>query len=382
VAAAEPSAPVRTLQGLSRWPLAVSPMAGGPSTAELVIAVAAAGAFGFLAGGYKTARALADEMSAVRSAGVGSFGVNVFVPGRPAADPAELAAYVASLAAEADALGATLGAPAWDDDAYVEKLGVLLADPPALVSFTFGCPDEEVVRSLQTAGALVAVTITTPEEAAVALRAGVDSLCLQGAEAGAHRGSFANDDRPDQDRPVRALLAAVRRRTLVPLIAAGGVAGPDDVVALRAAGAAMVQAGTAFLRCPESGAHPVYKQALAEARSAGTDGAGAGGPVSARCSAGLGGATGVTRAYSGRRARCIVNEMMRAHTGAPAAYPEINNATRPLRAAAAAVGDSGHMSIYAGTGFRAAEAVPAEQVVARLVSGLARRGGVAARVAP
>jgi nitronate monooxygenase len=329
-------------------------MAGGPSTVGLVVAVAGAGAFAFLAGGYKTAPGLTEEMAAVRDAGVASFGVNVFVPGRPTAEGAALARYLASLEPEATALGTALGGADWDDDAYADKLDVLLAEPPAMVSFTFGSPEPDVVRSLQAAGARVAVTVTTPEEASVALRVGPDCLCLQGAEAGAHRGSFANDDRPDQDRPVRALLAAVRRRTRIPLIAAGGVAGPTDVVRLLAGGAAMVQAGTAFLRCAESGTHPVHKDALADPAST---------------------VTGVTRAYSGRRARGVVNAMMRDHHDVPAAYPEINNATRPLRAAAAAAADAGHMSLYAGTGFRSAAAVPAAEVVAWLASGLGHEGG-------
>ena len=83
-------------------------------------------------------------------------------------------------------------------------------------------------------------------------------------------------------------------------------------------GATLVQAGTAFLRCPESGAHPLAKAALADPSF---------------------GSTAVTRAFSGRRARALVNAMVRDHPDAPAAYPEINNATRPLRAAAAAAGD-------------------------------------------
>jgi nitronate monooxygenase len=355
VDATDPTVSGRTLGDLSRWPLAVSPMAGGPSTVELVVAVARAGAFGFLAGGYRTAQALAEDMAAVRSAGVASFGVNVFVPGNPAEDPRALAAYVAALEPEAAALGTALGKPQWDDDGYDDKVAVLVSQPPALVSFTFGCPDAEVVRSLRAGGALVAVTVTTPEEATRALGVGPDCLCLQGSEAGAHRGSFTNDERPDQDRPVRALLAAVRRRTRVPLIAAGGVSGPADVARLLAGGATMVQAGTAFLRCPESGAHPVYKEALAAAVPSGV--------------------TAVTRAYSGRRARGVVNTMLRAHPGAPAAYPEINNATRPLRAAAAAAGDPEHMSIYAGTGFGASPADPAAAVVARLVSAVGTETG-------
>ncbi len=342
---------MRRWRELARWPLTVAPMAGGPSTPELVAAGAGAGAFGFLAGGYKTAAALADDMAAVVAAGIDAFGVNVFVPGAPTAMPDRLAAYVAELEPVASGLGVTVGEASWDEDGYADKVEVLLAAPPAAVSFSFGLPDVGVVRSLQEAGSAVVLTVTTPEEAARALRVAPDALCLQGAEAGAHRGSLANDDRPDQDRPVRALLAAVRRHTLVPLVAAGGVGGPDDVADLVARGADLVQAGTAFLRCPESGAPPALKDALA---APGFD------------------TTACTRAFSGRRARALVNTMLRDHPGAPAAYPEINNATRPLRAAAARSGDPQHMSLYAGTAFRQAEARPAAEVVERLVSGLRR----------
>ena len=324
-------------------------MAGGPTTVELVVAAADAGALGFLAGAYKPAVGLADDMAAIRAAGVDTFGVNVFVPGRPTTEPDRLAAYIASLRPVATALRATPDAPSWDDDDYGAKLEALVARPPAVVSFTFGIPETEVVRALQTAGSLVFLTVTTPEEAAQGLRAGPDALCLQGAEAGAHRGSLHNDDRPDQDRPVRALLAAVRRHTTVPLIAAGGVGTPADVSDLLARGADLVQAGTAFVRCPESGAPPAYKDALGDSSFT---------------------RTAVTRAFSGRRARALVNAMLVDHPGAPAAYPEINNATRPLRAAAARAGDVQHMSLYAGVAFRHAEARPAGEVVERLVSGL------------
>jgi len=324
-------------------------MAGGPTTVALVTAAARAGAFGFLAGGYKTAEGMAGEMADVRAAGVSSFGVNVFVPGRPATDLERVDAYVASLAAEVAALGVAPGEPTWDDDDYARKLELLLADPPAAVSFTFGIPDTEVVRSLQAAGTLVVLTASTSEEAAAALRSGPDALCVQGCEAGAHRASLTNDDRPDADRPVRALLAAVRRRTLVPLIAAGGVGGPSDVIDLLIRGASLVQAGTAFLRCPESGAAQAQKDGLV---AAGFE------------------ATAVTRAFSGRRARALLNAMVREHRDAPPAYPEVNNATRPLRAAAAKVGDAEHMSLYAGTAFRQAEERPAGEVVEWLVSGL------------
>jgi nitronate monooxygenase len=340
------------LSALSRLPLAVAPMAGGPSTVELVVAAGRAGAVGVLAGGYKTADALAAEMASARDARCPAFGVNLFVPGSPTAEPEALAAYLADLEREAGELGATLGDATWDDDDYEDKMEAVLAAPPPMVSFTFGLPARDVVRELQAAGSLVALTVTTEDEAAQALAVGPDCLCVQGAEAGAHRGSFANDRRAVQDRPILELLTAVARTTDAPLIAAGGVGGPEDVAALIGAGAAMVQAGTAFLRCHESGAPAVYKAALADPAF---------------------GKTAVTRAFSGRRARALVNAMVRDHPDAPAAYPEVNNATRPMRAAAARAGDTAHMSLYAGTGFRRSRDAAAGDVVEHLVSGLVGR---------
>ncbi len=140
-------------------------------------------------------------------------------------------------------------------------------------------------------------------------------------------------------------------------MAAGGVAGPTDVAELLARGATLVQAGTAFLRCPESGAHPSYKAALADPAAIGLTG-----------TPGLSDRTAITRAFSGRRARALANALVRDHPGAPAAYPEINNATRPLRLAAAQADDAGHMSLYAGTGYHAAPERPAAEVVAWLAS--------------
>jgi nitronate monooxygenase len=330
----------RALTDLLRRPVVVAPMAGGPSTADLVIAAASAGALGFLAAGYKTPGAMAAEISAVRAATAEPFGVNVFVPGTPAADPKALARYLSSLRAAGPAGDAT-----WDDDGFDGKVAALLADPPPVTSFTFGCPAAEVISALQAAGSTVVVTVTSPGEAALAAAAGADGLCVQGYEAGAHRGTFANDDAPGHDYGLLPLIGEVASVTGLPQLAAGGIMDPRQVRAVIAAGAVAAQCGTAFLRCPESGAHPRHKAALADPRYTETT---------------------LTRAFSGRPARALVNRFVRDHDGAPAAYPEINNATRPLRAAAAARGDTEAMSLYAGQGYRSATEQPAAEIIERL----------------
>jgi nitronate monooxygenase len=270
------------------------------------------------------------------------------VPGTPSADAEAIAGYLGSLRAGAGAVGATLGEATWDDDGFEEKVAALLADPPAVVSFTFGCPPPEMIAALRRAGAVVAVTVTSPGEAAAAAAAGADALCVQGYEAGAHRGSFANDGTVGRDYGLLSLIGEIALVTGLPQLAAGGIMGPRQVDAVLAAGAVAALCGTAFLRCPESGAHPVHKAALADPRYT---------------------TTALTRAFSGRYARGLVNQFMLRHPDAPAAYPEINNATRPLRAAAAAAGDPEQMSLWAGQGYRAATDRPAGEIIDRLCGG-------------
>ena len=335
------------LAGLIRRPVVVAPMAGGPSTPGLVVAATAAGALAFLGAGYKTAAALRAEMDAVRAGTGAPFGVNVFVPGAPAADRTALARYLAELEPEAAALGVRPGAADWDDDDWDAKLAALLAAPPAVVSFTFGCPAEDVVAALRAAGSQVWVTVTASDEAAVAAARGADGLCVQGPEAGAHRGTFSAPATPPAV-PLHQLLRDVAAVTALPLIAAGGIMSHADVRAAMAAGAVAAQCGTAFLRCPESGAQPLHKAALADPAFT---------------------ATAVTRAFTGRPARGLVNRFMLDHPDAPPAYPEVHFATRPLRAAAAAAGDTGRMNLWAGEGYRAATERPAAEIVELLAGG-------------
>jgi nitronate monooxygenase len=319
-----------------RRPVVLAPMGGGPSTPELVAAGAAAGALGFLAGAYRSAPELRDEIQKTRALTSAPFGVNVFVPGRPAPAAMELSAYLSQLRSE----GHELAESAWDDDHWDAKVDLLLETAPSVVSFAFGSPPRSLLEALEAEGVAVGVTVTSMEEAARASDEGAGFLCVQGHEAGAHRGTFDNPGLPD-DRPLQVLVHDVVESVAIPVLAAGGIATRDDVEAVMAVGAVGVQCGTVFLRCPESGAKQIYKDALADPRYT---------------------ETVVTRAFSGRAARGLRNPFVNAHLDAPAAYPEINNATRPLRA----TGDPDAMSLWAGTGWRQATADPIAEVLDRL----------------
>jgi nitronate monooxygenase len=327
-------------------PIIQAPMAGGVSTPELVAAVSKAGGLGFLAAGYKTAQAVKEEIAAVRRLTRKPFGVNLFVPGREPVDQAAVIRYRRLLETESRRFEVSVGDPLFDDDGWDAKLEVLLEENVPVASFTFGCPSPSVTEELKRRGTFVIVTVTTHEEAHAAAEAGADALCVQGMEAGGHRATFHNHPEKDEDVPLLTLLSLVRQAVDLPVIAAGGIMNGRDVAAVLAAGASAAQLGTAFLRCPESGAHPLHKAALADPRFASTK---------------------VTRAFTGRRARGLVNRFMLEHgEEAPAAYPHVHYMTREIRKAAGQAGDPDAMSLWAGMGYRQAREMPAEELVRML----------------
>ncbi|PSK99042.1 nitroalkane oxidase [Murinocardiopsis flavida] len=331
-------------------PLIAAPMAGGASTPDLVAAVAGAGALGFLAAGYRSTEAMAEQIRLTRLRTDRPFGVNLFVPGPDRADPAALRAYRARLEPEARTLGVELGEPRWHDDDFAAKVDALIADPVPHVGFTFGLPPERAVAALRKAGTVVTVTVTSAAEASAAARSGADALCVQGPEAGGHRGTFDDTGRRGAAATLEQVLAEVRAAVALPLVAAGGIADADAAHSVRAAGAVAAQAGTAFLRTAESGAKATHKDALADERFQ---------------------RTAVTRAFSGRSARGLANAFLRRHSAhAPAAYPHVHYLTGPLRAEAARVGDADTLHLWAGTSFRSAAAGPAADVVAGIAAGL------------
>ena len=328
-----------------QYPIVLAPLAGGASTPALTAAVSEAGGFGFLAGGYLTGEALEARIEEVRGLTAAPFGVNLFVPGDPATETPGLDEYLRVVAPEASRYGAGLGEARYDDDGYAEKLELLRRLRPAVASFTFGCPELETVEELNEAGIEAWVTVTNPGEARAAAKAGADALVLQGSEAGGHRGSFADTD--EEPLSTLVLIRLVAREVRLPLVAAGGLTDGPAVAAALAAGAVAAQLGTAFLRADEAGTEPAYRDALATRTP-----------------------TALTRAFSGRRARGIVNRFMREHSdSAPSAYPQIHHATSPLRAAARKKGDVDGFNLWAGQAHRLAPSGPAANIVREIGDG-------------
>lgn len=312
--------------------IVLAPLAGGPSTPELAAAVSNAGGLGFVAGGYLSADELATRIARTRQLTDARIGVNLFALAETPVDMHALARYTRELEPESRALGVHLGEPRFDDDDLADKLDLVADARVEVVSFTFGFPPTGLPN--------VWATVTSVAEARAAYAAGAHALVVQGTEAGGHRGTW--DDR-DDETPLLDLVRAIRAHSDLPLIAAGGIATRDDVTAALGAGAAAVQAGTAFLLAPEAGTSEPHRRALA-----------------------AGGTTALTRAFTGRSARGIVNRFMRDHPDAPSAYPQVHHLTAPLRAAARAAGNADAINLWAGTRFTLAEPLPAAEIVDRL----------------
>jgi nitronate monooxygenase len=327
-------------------PIVQAPMAGGASTPALAAAVSGVGGLGFLAAGYESVDAVRGDLDSVRSMlpPATPFGINVFAPPGHGAGAADVGAYAETLRPDADLLGVDLGTPRWDDDEYGAKLDLLCAQRVPVVSFTFGCPLGVDVDRLHRADVAVWITATSPDDAGAAVAVGADAVVVQGAEAGGHRGSF--DDAERADLGLLALLQLVRARVgeAVPLVASGGIETGAAVAAVWAAGAAAAQLGTAFLLCPEAGTATAHREAISGDAS-----------------------TALTRAFTGRAARGIVNRFVREHSaGAPSAYPELHHLTAPLRAAARERGDAEAMHLWAGEAHQLARVLPAGELVTRL----------------
>ncbi len=327
-------------------PVLAAPMAGGATTPALVVAAATSGGLGFLAAGYRTAEQLHEQLTEVRAAAP-VFGVNLFAPNPVAVDPAEYRRYAEALRPLAERYGVVLPAtPVEDDDHWEQKLDLLRRHPVAIVSFTFGIPSRQVIASLRAQGSVVAQTVTNAAEARAAADAGVDVLVVQGHAAGAHSGTLTPGRFPDPI-PTTVLVAMIRDAARLPVIAAGGLATPAQVAAVRQSGAEAALVGTALLRTSESGASAVHQAAIAEGR----------------------GETVLTRSFTGRPARGIRNRFIGEYDAiAPSGYPAVHHLTSPIRKAAAAAGDREAVHLWAGTGYQQAAPGPAADVLRALAS--------------
>ncbi len=331
-------------------PILLAPMAGGPSTPDLVAAVSEAGALGSFAAGYLPPEAIRAAIRDIRARTRRPFAVNLFVPepAQRAPGEAEVAAASAPLEPIRKELGLAAPSGAGPVPDFAGQLAVVKEERVPVFSFTFGALAASEVSDLHERGVAVLGTATTVQEARTLEANGVDAVVAQGSEAGGHRGTFAV---PTERALIgtMALVPQICDAVKVPVVAAGGIMDGRGLVAAFALGAAAAQMGTAFLACIESGAHPLQKQAVLTRRE--DD------------------ATRLTRAFSGRLARGFGNRFMVdvERAGAILPYPYQAALTSDIRQAAARQGRAEFLVMLAGQGAPLAVAKGAGELVRDLV---------------
>ena len=331
-------------------PIIQAPMAGGGDTPQLVAAVSNAGALGFIGGAYLTPEQIVTTAAEVRRQTSRAFGINLFAPVlvESPTKSAErtlkrLAPYFAELELPAPSLP---GSPAIS---FEDQLDAALETDATAFSFTFGLLPPNAVAAVRARKMWLMGTATSVEEALALQKAGVDAIVAQGSEAGGHRGSFLSEFSAGMVGTI-SLVPQVVDAVEIPVIASGGIMDGRGVVAALALGACGVQLGTAFLTCNEAGIPDAYKQAILAAHED---------------------ETRITKAFSGRPARGIVNRFMTEMESGQdenliLPFPMQNALTRPLRSAAAKQGRAEFLSLWAGQGVRMARRESAGELIARL----------------
>ncbi len=332
-------------------PIIQAPMAGSQGSA-LAIAVSNAGGLGSLPCAMLGPEQIRKELQAITAATSKPYNVNFFVHQPPAPDAAKedawrkiLAPYFTELDIDPGTIQSGPQRAPFDETAA----DVLEEFKPPVVSFHFGLPAARLVKRVKGWGTTILSSATTVEEARYLETHGVDAIVAQGSEAGGHRGMFLTEDVNTQVGTF-ALVQQIVKAVNVPVIAAGGIADASGVRAAIAAGAAAVQAGTAYLFCPEATPNPLHRAALKSGAAA---------------------HTAITNLFTGRPARGIVNRLMREigpiNSAAPA-FPLAATTIFALRAKAEANGSSDFTSMWAGQNARACRELPAADLT-RLLGG-------------
>lgn len=337
------------------YPIVQAPMAGA-TTPELAATVSNFGGLGSLGSGTTAPDVLNEHINTLKSLTNRPFMINLMVLSEHDSNTldSEIPAWLTKYYQEQNIEMALPKRPALS---FAEQLQVLYDNPVPVASFTFGIISAEQVQRLKDLGTRVIGTANHPLEAKAWAEIGVDAVCVQGIEAGGHRGGWLPQSANDP-MGLLTLISQTRACTDIPLIAAGGIMTGEAIKAIQTAGAELAQIGTAFLTTDTCAINDIYKQALLDASQ------------DKRSSE-----TRLTRLFSGKQARGLLNDYLRdfgqyesAHNLPP--YPQLNAMTNDLRAHAKNNLDAEHQSLWAGQGVALVRQESTIELLERLVKDL------------
>ncbi|MCY0978042.1 nitronate monooxygenase [Chryseobacterium wangxinyae] len=231
-------------------------------------------------------------------------------------------------------------------NSYHEQIDVIIDENCKILSFTFGNLDDKSIRKLKENGVTLIGTCTSVEEALALEKSGIDIICVQGIEAGGHRGSFEAENIPKIGG--LSLLSQVYDSVKVPLIYAGGIYNDKTLKASKELGAQGFQVGSILLASQESALQPFEKERLKNVNEK---------------------EILLTKSFSGRYARGIENTFIRTLDNSEyiLPYPYQNKLTNELRKVAKAMNNLDFVNIWVGQSIHNYSEFLTEEILKKLI---------------
>lgn len=324
----------------------------GVSTPQMAAAAARAGCLGSLAIADLSADQSVEQIRATRKLTDQPFAVNIFVHNIPEITDVlrekygKAKLFITHLAKENDL---QVNLPDLEDikvKTYHEQVDVIIAEGCKILSFTFGNLDDQSIQKLKENGVTLIGTCTSVKEAVTLEKSGIDIICVQGIEAGGHRGTFDAENIPMIGG--MTLLSEVYDHVKVPLIYAGGIYNGKTLRAAKELGAQGFQVGSILLASQESGLKPFEKERLKKAAEEDIV---------------------LTKSFSGRYARGIQNKFIENMEASDyiLPYPYQNKLTNELRKVAKALENTDFVSIWAGQSIHPYSDLSTEDILKNLI---------------
>jgi nitronate monooxygenase len=337
------------------YPIIQAPMAGGITTSKLVAEVSNSGGLGMIGAGYMSPNQIREQIRDIKQLTTNPFGINLFVPNEFTYTENEIKTASHALQPICEQLHINqndrMDIPTSKSlfETFYEQINIVIEENLPVCSFTFGVPSIEIITKLKHHNIILMGTATTVEEAVEIERVGMDIVCVQGSEAGGHRGNFMGEDQGSLVG-LMSLIPQVVDHVSIPVIAAGGIMDGRGLMAAICLGAKGVQMGTAFLTCIESGAHQVHKEAILHAKED---------------------QMVLTRAFSGKWARGMNNQFisdLKDHQESLPDFPVQNSLTQPIRKAASSQNNPDYMSLWSGQSPRLAKGHTVNALMKEIIS--------------
>jgi nitronate monooxygenase len=314
------------------YPIIQAPMLG-VVTPEMVTSATKIGCLGSLPLGDLPADKCVELIHKTKQLSNRSFAVNIFVNEIPPLTDslkeqyAKTKAFIEQLAKQHNLPVILPGVDEIKLNSYHEQVDAIIEERCKILSFTFGNLDHQTIQKLKSNDIVLIGTCTSVAEAVILEKSGIDIICVQGIEAGGHRGAFAGHYIPQIGG--FSLFAKVYEAVKVPLIFAGGIYNGKTLSAAKTLGAEGFQIGSLLLGSKESALKEFEKQKLRIVDESEII---------------------LTKSFSGRYARGIRNAFIEAveNTEYILPYPYQNKLTSELRRVAKAMGNLNFVSIWLG----------------------------------